>query len=325
MEGMMTTDRSIAPRLRRWLIYASLALTSLVAVPGRAFADFNEADFGGVSLGQSAPDHTFFRNNGHFVGLVYTASITGDPDFQIVANNCGDPLPDSSFCTFDVRFTPGALGPRTAVLTIVGTGGGSTAPPEVITLTGVGLAPTITCPASITTGNAPGQCGATVNYSPPTSQGTTGEVTCVPPSGSFFPVGTTTVNCSSQSGAVCSFDVTVNDAEGPAIGGASASPSTLGPPDHRMVPVTVQYTLADGCTPSAQLTSGLSVQSNEPVNGTGDGDKAPDWQVLDAHHLLLRAERSGTGTGRIYTITITGTDSKGNVSTRTVSVVVPHG
>ena len=29
----------------------------------------------------------------------------------------------------------------------------------------------------------------------------------------------------------------------------------------------------------------LTVTSNEPINGLGDGDTAPDWQVIDAHHL----------------------------------------
>ena len=26
------------------------------------------------------------------------------------------------------------------------------------------------------------------------------------------------------------------------------------------------------------------------IDGTGDGDTAPDWEVLDPHHVRLRAE-----------------------------------
>jgi hypothetical protein len=87
-----------------------------------------------------------------------------------------------------------------------------------------------------------------------------------------------------------------------------------------MVDVTVDYSENDNC--SAPVCT-LSVTSNEPVNGTGDGDMAPDWEVIDAHHLRLRAERAGTGSGRIYTITATCTDTAGNSSSRTVTVSVP--
>ena len=45
--------------------------------------------------------------------------------------------------------------------------------------------------------------------------------------------------------------------------------------------------------------------------------------IVDAHHVKLRAERSGIGNGRIYTITITCTDDKGNATSATVTVSVP--
>jgi hypothetical protein len=66
-----------------------------------------------------------------------------------------------------------------------------------------------------------GQAGAVVTYNTPTGTGncgntTTGEngetispITCNPASGSFFPVGTTTVICAAQTGAAVSFQVTV--------------------------------------------------------------------------------------------------------------------
>jgi hypothetical protein len=72
------------------------------------------------------------------------------------------------------------------------------------------------------------------------------------------------------------------------------------------------------------------VTSNEPQNGLGDGDTSPDWtepvidQVNGIITLQLRAERSGTGSGRIYTITITGTDTSGNTSQAKVEIIVPH-
>jgi hypothetical protein len=109
----------------------------------------------------------------------------------------------------------------------------------------------------------------------------------------------------------------------PTITNVSADPSVLWPPNHRMVNVTVSYDVMDNCPlPPGSCT--LSVTSNEPVNGTGDGDTSPDWIVLDDHHVLLRAERAGNGNGRIYTITITCTDSGGNSSEEQVEVMVPH-
>jgi len=64
--------------------------------------------------------------------------------------------------------------------------------------------------------------------------------------------------------------------------------------------------------------------SNEPVNGTGDGDLSPDWEVVDAHHVRLRAERAGTGSGRIYTINAACSDASGNVAQKGATVSVPR-
>lgn len=79
------------------------------------------------------------------------------------------------------------------------------------------VACTINCPANITTGNTPGQCGAIVNYPSPAATAGCGTVTCTPASGSFFPKGTTSVNCTTTAGPNCSFTVTVFDNQPPTI------------------------------------------------------------------------------------------------------------
>lgn len=90
--------------------------------------------------------------------------------------------------------------------------------------------------------------------------------------------------------------MTVRDTTPPIISLALATPFLLWPPDHRMVSVRINYLTSDQChAHSCRLT----VRSNEPVNGTGDGNTAVDWQIVDDHQVLLRAERSAQGHGRL--------------------------
>ena len=182
----------------------------------------------------------------------------------------------------------------------------------------------ITCPSNVTVPNDPGLCGATVTYPAPTFTGNCGTVTPSQASGTFFPVGTTPVVVTGQrlDGTFdsCSFNVTVNDTEFPVVSSAAVDKPTLWPPNHQMEPVTVRYAATDNCSIDCVLT----VTSNEPINGLGDGDTEPDWLVIDAHHLLLRSERSGKAKwARTYTITVTCSDPAGNTVVRTVTVSVP--
>ncbi len=182
----------------------------------------------------------------------------------------------------------------------------------------------LTCPGDITQSNDPGLCGATVTYADATKSGncSVNPVTSNHPSGSFFPVGTTNVVITDTkldgSAATCDFDVTINDTEVPVLSQPTTSPNTLWPPNHQMENVTVNYTVTDNCP----LTCTLTVTSNEPDNGLGDGDTANDSVVVDDHHVRLRAERSGKGSGRIYTITTRCTDGTHTV-TKTSTVLVP--
>lgn len=179
----------------------------------------------------------------------------------------------------------------------------------------------LSCPGDVSVPNDTDECGADVTYTTPSGAGC-GTVTCDHPSGSFFPVGETTVTCASTAGPVCIFKVTVNDTQAPTIANLSASPASLWPPNHKMRDVTINYDASDNCGESVNCSI-TSVSSDEPVNGTGDGDTAPDWLIVDNHHVQLRAERAGGGDGRVYTITVACADSSGNTTTKTVTVSVP--
>jgi hypothetical protein len=186
--------------------------------------------------------------------------------------------------------------------------------------------PVITCPANISVFNDPGVCGAKVSFTPTATDNCSKvTITSAPASGSFFPIGTTTVTStatdSSGNKTSCSFTVKVTDNEPPVISGVGVSPNSLWPPNHKWRNVTVNYTSTDNC---GVVSCGLAVASNQPANGHGDGNTSPDWQVVDDHHVRLRAERAGNGGERVYTITITCTDQYGNSSKKTTTVGVPH-
>src|SRR5262249_38427406 len=107
----------------------------------------------------------------------------------------------------------------------------------------------------------------------------------------------------------------------------SVSPSVLWPPDHEMKLITATISVHDNLDPNP-VVEFVSITANEPVNGRGDGNTDPDIDGAlfgtDDREFLLRAERSGTETGRIYTITYRARDAAGNTTTATATVTVPH-
>ena len=69
----------------------------------------------------------------------------------------------------------------------------------------------------------------------------------------------------------------------------------------------------------------VEVTSNEPINGPGDGNTEPDWMIGEDGSLKLRAERSGTGSGRIYSVLLRCEHSESGMGDETtVEIVVPH-
>jgi uncharacterized repeat protein (TIGR03803 family) len=98
------------------------------------------------------------------------------------------------------------------------------------------------------------------------------------------------------------------------IQGVAASPAVLWPPNHKMVPVTVSVSATDNCGPVHSRI--VSVSSNE--------GSAADSEITGDLTANLRAERSGKGAGRVYTITVECTDDFGNKTNGVAHVTVPH-
>jgi hypothetical protein len=190
--------------------------------------------------------------------------------------------------------------------------------------------PNVSCPAPVTA-SANSNCQAAV---PNVAQGVTASdnlipagslnITQSPAAGALVGKGahTVTVTVTDQAGNsnTCATTLNVIDDAPPTVTGVGVDKPVLRTPNHKMVSVRVNYLAADNCGP---VTCALSVSSNEPVNGADDGDTGPDWEVVDAHNVRLRSERSGAGGGRVYTIIITSTDGGGNSTTKTTTVTVP--
>lgn len=142
-----------------------------------------------------------------------------------------------------------------------------------------------------------------------------------------YPVGSTTViwtacdaagNCSTKTQIV-----TIVDSTPPDISNACLT-DKLWPPNHKMVLVSTG-SVSDIADPNA--TFSVAVTSNQPINGTGDGNTDPDWTVNSGssdYEVSLRAERAGNLGQRDYTIVVSATDASGNTSQASCSASVPH-
>jgi len=133
-----------------------------------------------------------------------------------------------------------------------------------------------------------------------------------------------TLNATDDSGhtGTDTVTVTVVDTTPPEIT-VSLTPDDLWPPNHKYVQVKATVTVQDAGDPSPTITF-VSITSNEPDNGNGDGNTINDIVILDDYTFEFRAERSGNNVGRVYTITYEATDASGNTAQAVATVTVKH-
>lgn len=119
-----------------------------------------------------------------------------------------------------------------------------------------------------------------------------------------------------DSSSVVTVTIEVEDTQPPVIT-ASTALSSLWPPNGKLVDVGLSYGATDSSGP---VTTSFVVTSDEDDITPGGGEKHPDA----VGSLRLRADRTGTGEGRVYLIRITATDALSNTSHACLTVVVPR-
>jgi hypothetical protein len=255
--------------------------------------------------------------------------VAGSTDFTVV------PPPSTPLSIaagghvgFTAHFTPASAGSQSALLQVRSNDPGA----AIVDVPATGALettpPTLVCPVPVTV-ECTGPAGASASFSATATDNCAVASIGCPASGSTFPLGTTPVSCSATDTAgnvsTCSSSVHVVDSTPPVITAVAASPDTLWPPDHRMVPVSLSVSVTDVCDPAVTATCHVTgVTSNEPIAGPGGGHGPPDWEITGALTVNLRAERAGGGSGRVYRLTVQCTDASGNATTGFATVAVPH-
>lgn len=119
--------------------------------------------------------------------------------------------------------------------------------------------------------------------------------------------GTTTVSC-----------------DGGTISISADAPSCLWAPNHDMVVFdlsNVKVTTTGNCT--APTLSIVSVTSNQPDTGGGQGNFSPDYKFDDDTVCLLAERQGSSSSDRVYSITIQATDGVTTID-QVVTITVPH-
>ena len=250
--------------------------------------------------------------------------------FASVDGGSTDPDGDSLTCGQSPA-GPFGLGPTNVTLTCTDPQGASASCSSIVTVID-DTAPTLVCPEDEVTECVNGH--ATTFQEAPSSTDNCSQsvVSCEPPPGSSFALGSTPVTCTSTdeagNAASCGFIVDVRDTLPPLV--TVGQPRELWPPNHKYVTVTLAecgVTIVDQCfgpmTPQATNGAITCVTSDEPdlSNGAPFGS---DAIIVSPTEVRLRSERMGQGDGRVYTIHFNVEDAAGNAQEAVCRVTVPH-
>jgi len=109
---------------------------------------------------------------------------------------------------------------------------------------------------------------------------------------------------------------------GPDCSNARPSVATIWPPNNRWVKVKILDVVDPDGGPVTITITGIT--QDEPTSSWMRRDNGPDGKGVGTPVAFLRAERLGSGNGRVYVISFQAADDKGGISQGSVSVCVPH-
>ncbi len=233
-------------------------------------------------------DATVTTNGSPAVGASVVFSVVSGPNSGQGTNVVTDSNGQVSFNYSD----HGSVGTDTirAIVTVASVSATGTAAKVWI-----GTPPLVTCPADIITNTVAGTCARTLTYNVPASGTPAPVVTVSPPSGSSFLPGMTsvTVTASNVAGtAQCSFAVTINDDEIPAITCVADIVTNITLPQ-------TQVNIAFG-SPTASDNCGTVTTSSSSASGSafGLGTNAVTCTAIDS------AANTNTCTFRVIVLSL---------------------
>jgi uncharacterized repeat protein (TIGR01451 family) len=292
-------------------VYVSKALISTSASSGHQLlyslqvSNHGPSDAAAVTLADDVPANTTFHSFGQLDGPIF--NCTSPNEGETGSTSCTiTTLARGETATFVATYVVDNVANGT-IISNTASIGSTTADPnpdnntDTASATVVNAPCVLSTPDNITVSADTGQAGAVVTYTTPTGTGdcgspTTGEngetipaITCNPVSGSFFPVGTTTVLCGTVTGATASFQVTVDN------------------------PGALSISLQGGESVTLECGQRFGDPGATAINGNGDS-----LEVTVAYSGGFDPDAPAVGT---YTATYTATEGANSVSaTRNITV-----
>ena len=268
------------------------------------------SDAASVSLADDVPANTTFHSFGQLAGPTF--NCTNPNEGEVGTTNCTiSSLARGETAVFVATYVVDTVSNGTIISNTASVS--STTPDpntdnnsETASATVVNAQCQLSTPDNITVSADTGQAGAVVTYATPTGTGdcgspTTGEsgetipaITCSPASGSFFPVGTTTVLCGTVTGTTVSFQVTVDN------------------------PGALSISLQGGESVTLECGQRFGDPGATAINGNGD-----PIEVLVAYSGGFDPDAPAVGS---FTATYTATEGANSVSaTRNITVTDTEG
>jgi uncharacterized repeat protein (TIGR01451 family) len=270
------------------------------------------SDASSVQVSDDVPANTTFLSFDQLAGPVFTCTSpnVGDTGSTVCTITT---LARGETASFVATYQIGTVANGTIISNTATVSSGTTDPPtpDVDNNTSTATVEVQNTPCqlstqeNITVSADTGQAGAVVTYTTPTGTGdcgttTTGEngetipaISCNPASGSFFPVGTNTVICAAQTGAVTSFQVTVDNP-----GALSISLNGAGT-------LTLECGQRFG-DPGASAINGSGQSIEVTVSYTGGFD--PDAPATGSYTATYTATEGANSVSTTRTINVTDTE-----------------